>query len=149
MCRERPRFRARGSHEARPGRTCAAQRGAAVQLYLGCAGPLRFHASSLPRLLFFVRFALPTHTVDPPTTTSPSSTTLSHAPPFALVDSPHHPYPAAALHSLTPPNRLFTHLTPGSSSRPPLQPHPYITNSPPLCARRRPPPGEILEQPAH
>ena len=36
---------------------------------------------------FFFRFALPTHTVDPPTTNYPSSTTLSHAPPFALADS--------------------------------------------------------------
>ena len=48
-----------------------------------------------------------------------------HSPmhPPLLWQTPHHPYPA--LHSLTPPNRLFTHLTPASSSLPPLQPHPY------------------------
>jgi hypothetical protein len=96
VCRDRSRFRARGSHEVRPGRKCAARRVADAQLYSGCAGLLRSHASSLRRLRFFVRFALPTHTVDPPTTSSPSSTTLSHAPPFALADSPP-PLPSTAL----------------------------------------------------
>ena len=102
-----------------------------LKLYFGCAGLLRCHASSLPRLRFFVRFALPTHTVDPPTTSSSSSTTVSHAPPL-LWQTPYHPFPA--LHSLAPPNMIFTHLTPASSSLPPLQPHPYNKLAPALRA---------------
>jgi len=88
VCLDRSRFQTRGSHEARPGRIRAARRGADGQPYFVCVGLLRVYAPSLRRLHFFVRFALPTHTVDPPTTSSPSSTTLSHAPPFALADSP-------------------------------------------------------------
>ena len=61
--------------------------------------------------------------------------TLSHAPPLALAQTPHHPlHPFPALHSLTPQSRLFTQLTPASSSLTPLEPHPYGANSSPLCA---------------
>ena len=131
VCCDRSRFRARGSREARPGRVCAARLGAYGQLCFGCAGLLRCHASSLPRRRFFVRFALPTHTVDPPTTSFPSSTTVSHAPPFALADSP---LPLSSTALPNPPNMIFTHLTPASSSLPPLQPHPYNELTPALRA---------------
>ena len=100
---------------------------------------------------FFFRFALPTHTVDPPTTNYPSSTTLSHAPPFALADS----LPPIA--STAVPNPPKQALHPLQSSHQPAHPASLrcmelcTANSPPapLCARHRSRPGEILEQQAH
>ena len=134
MCCGRSHFRARGSPEARPGRTCAARREADFQLYFGCTGLLRFHAPSLPRLrvlagLHFPRIPL-TH---PQPAIHPQPQSSMHPP--LLWQTPHHPY--SALHSLTPPNRIFTHTS--------HQPHPtsrrcsltHTTNSPPLCARHR------------
>ena len=108
---------------------------------------------NLHRLRFPLRFALPTHTVDPPrpTTTSPSSTTHSNAPPFALADSPP-PLPSTALSNLP---KQALHPPHNSLIQPPAVATSSIlhtANSPPspaLCARHRPPPGEILELQAH
>ena len=51
---------------------------------------------------------------------------------WALADSP--PPLPSTLHYLPPQSRLFTQLTPASSSLPPLEPHPYGELTPALRA---------------
>ena len=102
MTRGRHRYRSRGSHEARPGPTDASLGVEPTPNYLEVRilsrypSCLRFFAGLVFAFSSGLHLPLPTHTVDQPTTTSPSSITLSHAPPFALADSPPPP-PSTAL----------------------------------------------------
>ena len=77
------------------------------------------HAPVLPRLRFSSGLHSPRSPLTnvEPTTTSPSSTTLSHPSLFALADSPP---PLASTALPNPRSRLSTHFTPASSSFPPL-----------------------------
>ena len=56
---------------------------------------------------------------------------------------------ASTVHSLTPQSRLSTHFTLASSRASLRCLDSCAASSPPLCARHRPPSGEILELQAH
>ena len=145
MCRDRSRVRARGSHEVRPEPKDASRRPAYAWILGYCPGLLRVNASSRASSSLFARFATSCAHRWP---TYNHLSILNHtlpSTPLCSWQTPHHPY--QALHSLALQSRLSTHYTPASSSLPPLQPI-HTANSPPLCARHRPPPGEILEQQA-
>jgi hypothetical protein len=84
-------------------------------------------------LRFLPGLPLPAHIVGQPTTTSPSSTTLSHPPPFALADSP----PPLASTAIPNPPKQALHPLHTSLIQPLRCLELCTANSPPLCARHR------------